>query len=80
MIRVSDLLNTTDMYAYVRIVVMQESLHEIYKGKLGKMPLMTYMQVKDMDVYVIETASKEEEVDCYITFLNITVKKVENND
>lgn len=77
MVKLSGLISTLDMYEYVRIVIMKESLQELYKGKLSKMPLMTYMQVKNMSVCIIETATVEEEVDCYTTFLNITVKDVE---
>ena len=77
MVKLRALNNTLDMYEYVRIVIMKESLQELYKGKLGKMPLMTYMQVKDMSVCIIEAATVEEEVDCYTAFLNITVKDVE---
>lgn len=77
MVKLGDLINTLDMYEYVRIVIMKESLQELYEGKLGKMSLITYMQVKNMSVCIIEAADVEEEVDCYTAFLNITVKDVE---
>ncbi len=77
MIRVSDLIKMMSMDEYIRIVGMKESLCELYEGNLGRMTLRAYMRMKDMIVYSIETASVEEEEDCYTAFLNITVKDVE---
>lgn len=82
MVKLSALIKTINMYEYVRIVVVKESIkesiHKLYEGTLGNMPLMTYMQIKDMSVYCIEIDSiEEEEDDDCTTFFNITVNEVE---
>lgn len=81
MIRFSDFIKMMDMFAYVCVHVMKEQhTNTLYTGELGDMSLEAYMQIKDMPVYNIESASVEEEEGCYTAFLNIIVKEVEGEE
>lgn len=82
MITFEDIAKILDKIVDVHIEFIGEPKYTVYNGLLGKLPLVTYLYLKNMSVCYMDTDYHEEgeEGDSPIPYLNILVKKVDGEE
>lgn len=82
MITFEDIAKILDKIEDVHIEFIGEPKYTVYNGLLGKLPLVSYLYLKNMSVCYMDTDYREEdeEGEIPIPYLNILVKKVDGEE